>query len=137
MDREVREDRLLLDTHVLVWWATGSERLGDAVVQRIAAADEVRVSAVSLWELVLKESTAHPMVGTADAGRWFADAMAASSFDVLDITVADIGAVQHLPPIHRDPFDRLLIAQAERNAMRLVTKDSNVQRYPIATLPVP
>jgi PIN domain nuclease of toxin-antitoxin system len=128
---------LLLDTHVLVWWATGSDLLADAVVDAITAADEVLVSAVSLWEVVLKESTTHPMIGTPDAERWFRDAMAASSFGLLDIAVADIGAVQRLPAIHRDPFDRLLVAQAQRHVLRLVTKDSSIQRYPIETLAVP
>jgi PIN domain nuclease of toxin-antitoxin system len=130
-------DDLLLDTHVLVWWATGSDELNTSMVARIDRADRVLVSAVSLWEIVLKESTRHPMVGTDDAHGWFADAMELSGFERLDITVRDLGDVQHLPIVHRDPFDRLLIAQARRRGARIVTKDATIPRYEVATLVVP
>lgn len=126
--------RLLLDTHTFVWWVTGSSELSPSAIDAIDAADHVDVSLVTLWEIVLKESTKHPMIGTDDAGRWFSDALAATNFGTLGIEAAHLAAVQHLPPIHSDPFDRLLVAQADSANAVLVTRDARIPGYSVATL---
>jgi PIN domain nuclease of toxin-antitoxin system len=125
---------LLLDTHTFVWWSTGSPELPDATVDLIVNAPIVCVSLVSLWEIVLKEGTSRPMIGTADAERWFAEAMAATDFKLLPIEARHIGAVQLLEPHHRDPFDRLLIAQAKLLGHAVVTRDRAFADYGIGVL---
>ena len=122
-------DRLLLDTHAFVWWATGSDQLPTATVERITAAPNVAVSVVSLWEIVLKESTSHPMIGVPDAYRWFSQAMSTTDFETLAIEARHIGDVQHLPLHHCDPFDRLLIAQAKDTNATLVSRDAQLSAY--------
>lgn len=123
--------RLLLDTHTFVWWATGSPQLPQATLESIVGDSEVSVSYASLWELVLKESTKHPMIGTNDAYRWFAEAMAQTDFRSIAIESRHIGAVQHLPHHHRDPFDRLLIAQARDGDLVLVSRDHKFASYDV------
>jgi PIN domain nuclease of toxin-antitoxin system len=123
--------RLLLDTHAFVWWVTGSEQMPQPTVEAITNADEVGVSLVSLWEIVLKEATKHPMVGTSDAYRWFADAMAQTDFATIEIEGRHIGAVQHLPMHHCDPFDRLLVAQAVAERRTLVSRDAQLATYDV------
>jgi PIN domain nuclease of toxin-antitoxin system len=128
----VNSQRLLLDTHAFVWWATGSPQLPQPTLHAISNADEVTVSLATLWEIVLKESTNHPMVGTDDAYRWFADAMSQTGFETLAIEARHIGAVQHLPMHHRDPFDRLLVSQARSDDWTLVSRDKNLPAYDVA-----
>lgn len=123
--------RLLLDAHVVVWWATGSDLLPNRTVAAIGEANDVVVSLVSLWEIVLKEATSHPMVGTSDAHRWFADALSSTDFTTLSIQARHIGAVQHLPARHRDPFDRLLVAQAMDTGHTLVSRDRQLRAYDV------
>ena len=122
-------DRLLLDTHTFVWWAKGSEQLPVATIEAIRVAKDVAVSLVSLWEIVLKESTKNPMIGTDDAYRWFADAVAQTDFTTLGIEARHIGAVQHLPLHHRDPFDRLLVAQAQDERRNIVSRDGQLPAH--------
>ena len=126
--------RFLLDTHAFVWWTTGSSELSPRAIDAIHKAERVDVSLVTLWEIVLKESTKHPMVGTDDAGRWFADALSTTTFDTIGVEASHLAAVQHLPPIHTDPFDRLLVAQAGATNAALVTRDRSIPNYDIATL---
>ena len=127
-------DSLLLDTRAFVWWVIGSDRLPSSVIARIERAARVCVSDVSLWEIVLKESTKHPMVGTDDAHRWFDEARSATGFETLSITTRHIGGVQRLPLHHRDPFDRLLIAQAVAESLSVVSADTEFPAYPVETL---
>lgn len=71
------------------------------------------------------------MVGTDDAYRWFADAMAATTFTLLPIEARHIGGVQQLPLHHRDPFDRLLVSQAIAERRTLVSRDRRLAEYPV------
>jgi PIN domain nuclease of toxin-antitoxin system len=125
---------LLLDTHVLIWWATGAQELPESIIEMISAAVDVRVSLVSLWEIVLKESTKHPMVGADNCEAWFADAVGGTDFQTLGITARHIGAVQHLERHHNDPFDRLLIAQAIHEGLTLVSRDTEFKKYPVSVV---
>ena len=122
---------LLLDTHAFIWWATGDRaRLGPAF-ETIRDAEDIVVSDVVLWEIVVKESTRNPMVGTDDAHGWFSEAMSQTRFRALAITVRHIGAVQRLPLHHRDPFDRLLIAQCVMERRTVVSRDATFAEYDV------
>jgi PIN domain nuclease of toxin-antitoxin system len=119
--------RLLLDTHIALWAVTDSPRLPHRARDAIMAADEVHVSTVSLWEVAIKHALARQQmpVGAAEARQAFADA----GYSVLAITPDHVVAVEALPPWHRDPFDRLLVAQAISEPLRLVTADAALPRY--------
>jgi PIN domain nuclease of toxin-antitoxin system len=111
--------RLLLDTHVFLWVVTGSARLKPAARKLISSADEVYVSAVSIWEIAIK----------ARLGKIQADAEALvagiddSGLLELPVTAQQAAAVARLPLHHSDPFDRLLLAQAFTIPLRFLTAD--------------
>ena len=119
--------RLLLDTHIALWAVTDSPRLPPRARDAIMAADEVHVSTVSLWEIAIKHALARQQmpVGAAEARQAFVDA----GYSMLVITPEHVVALEALPPWHRDPFDRLLVAQAISEPLRLVTADAALPRY--------
>jgi PIN domain nuclease of toxin-antitoxin system len=125
--------RLLLDTHVFVWWMSASRRLPDVVASAVEEASTVHVSLVSLWEIILKETTNHPMIGTEDPAGWFITAMNTAGFELLGIEFRHVAAVQRLPSLHTDPFDRMLIAQGTTEGFTVVSADRTVRRYPLST----
>lgn len=120
--------KLLLDTHTLLWWLADDSRLGPLARDVIAdPANDVLVSVVSLWEIVLKAR-----VGKLDAD--IPDVMNAveqEGFVLLGLATADLLALAKLPVHHRDPFDHLLIAQAIVQDATFVSEDRNVGRYPV------
>jgi len=122
--------RLLLDTHIAIYFVTEPERIArDAYDLIMAHPGDAYVSAVCVWEIAIKHALsprrgAMPFSGR-DAIRHFMDAGLA----FLDVTPEHAAAVEDLPPIHADPFDRLLVAQAFSEPMRLVTADKIVARY--------
>lgn len=119
---------LLLDTHVALWAITDSPRLSAQARGLISAPyASVWVSAVSVWEIAIKHALARgdmPVSGQA-ALRWFQ----VSGYRLLAIEAHHAEAVEELPPHHPDPFDRLLVAQALVEPMRLLTHDATVARY--------
>ena len=117
--------RLLLDTHVFIWALDDDQRLSDAIWSKIEEADAVYVSAASLWEVAIKFQLGKLHIEP----EKLADAVAASGFLHLPITFHHTLAVRHLPDLHRDPFDRLLVAQAISEPMNLLTSDSLLQKY--------
>ena len=121
--------KLLLDTHVLIWWDRGVE-LPDSVVVAIRDADLVFVSAATAWEIAIKAS-----LGRLRTRRTVAAAAAESGFDELPIRIRHAAAVAELPWHHRDPFDRILAAQAGVEGLTLVTRDPIFARYGVRTLP--
>ncbi len=123
------EGRLLLDTHVFLWWQEESERLAPDVASQIATASEVRVSIASAWEIAVKTAS-----GKLRLSESFADALEENRFGLLPITLDHIGAIASLPVHHRDPFDRMLIAQAAHERLTLVTHDRRMRAYPIAVV---
>ena len=125
---------LLLDTHAFVWWVTGDERRLGPALDRISGADDVVVSDVVLYQIVVKAATNHPIVVTDDVHAWFVEAMSNTDFTALAITARHIGAVQRLPLHHRDPFDRMLIAQATAEGRTLVSRDSAFGDYDVAVV---
>jgi PIN domain nuclease of toxin-antitoxin system len=109
--------RLLLDTHVLIWWDEGA-RLRAEAKRAIRDADQVYVSAVSGWEIAIKTA-----LGRLRPTRTAADAVAESGFEELPVRLRHAEALGRLGPHHRDPFDRLLAAQALAEGLTLVTRD--------------
>jgi PIN domain nuclease of toxin-antitoxin system len=117
--------RLLLDTHVYLWSVTDDRKLTKAARKLILEADEVYVSSASIWEASIK----------AGLGKLEADVdmlvseIEASGFLELPVRAVHAALVRNLPDIHRDPFDRLLVAQALSEPLRLVTSDSHLSKY--------
>ena len=116
--------RLLLDTHLLLW-ALGAPSKLPTRARSLLAKGDVYVSAASIWEISIKSSLGKL---TADP-REVLSALGPAGFIELPINGEHAARVLDLPPIHRDPFDRLLVAQALAEPMRLVTNDAALARY--------
>jgi PIN domain nuclease of toxin-antitoxin system len=126
--------RLLLDTHALIWWVAGSEALSAAARDAVAdTANEVFVSAASAWEIATKHRLGK-LPGAGPLALDMAAVIGGQGFGELAITIADGQAAGRLPGPHRDPFDRMLIAQALRGAFILVSNESAFDRYGVARL---
>lgn len=122
--------KLLLDTHALLWALAGDRRLSKRARAAVEDGDnDVLISAASAWEIAIKTS-----VGKLHAPSDLIDAAEKVGFTLRPITFADVEALRALSSLHRDPFDRMLIAQAQLDAAVLVTKDALIRQYPIATL---
>lgn len=121
--------RLLLDTHVFLWWRGEPGRLPCEVRDRIATAELVFVSAASAWEAAIKVSLGRlKLPDTLEAG------VLASGFEKLLITFAHAEQAANLPSHHRDPFDRMLVAQAQAEGLTLVTHDRLLEPYAVEIL---
>ncbi|WP_448638857.1 type II toxin-antitoxin system VapC family toxin [Geodermatophilus sp. URMC 63] len=119
--------RVLLDTHVLVWAATTPERLGTGL-DLLADADSRLASAVCVWELAIKQVLGKLSLGT-DVRTWTRRVTRELVLDHLPVTAEHAAAVEQLPDVHRDPFDRLLVAQAVAEGAVLVTGDRRLLGY--------
>lgn len=123
--------RLLLDTHIALWAIVDDPRLPQHATELISdARNPVFVSAASVWEISIKHTLARGLptdmpVSGPDALRYFR----ASGYELLPITADHAAAVQALPPLHRDPFDRMLVAQALAEPLRLLTQDAALKAY--------
>lgn len=118
--------RLLLDTHILIWWLMGDRRLAKSLAIALAAPEnDIAVSAASIWEVVIKR-----MLGRIDVDlEELVSSIAGDGFTELPIRFAHTLKVQSLPRHHDDPFDRILIAQAVSDGRRLVTTDQSILAY--------
>ncbi len=117
--------RLLLDTHLLLWWIAASPSLPSSARDLISdAANIVFVSTVSLWEIWLKVS-----LGKLRLPRDFEMALAKESFESLPLTAPQTRLIARLPWHHRDPFDRMLVAQARAENLTLLTADAGLVAY--------
>jgi PIN domain nuclease of toxin-antitoxin system len=122
--------KLLLDTQIAIWALIDRRRVGEAARDLIQdEGNQVFVSAVSVWEIAIKYAVhkrrgAPPFSG-AEALRYFRRA----GYEFLSVTPEHAMATEALPLLHTDPFDRLLVAQALREPMRLVTADAILARY--------
>ncbi|HEX3345000.1 MAG TPA: type II toxin-antitoxin system VapC family toxin [Polyangiaceae bacterium] len=121
---------LLLDTHVVLWWRGDAERIAPAVREAIASADTVFVSVASAWEIAIKQA-----LGRVRLPETFATGVDRSGFARLTITFEHAAAAARLPRHHADPFDRMLIAQAMAEGLRLVSADRAIARYGADVLP--
>ena len=114
--------KLLLDTHALLWW--DNDKLPAPVVRRIQRAEEVFVSAASAWEISIKLALGK-LTGRGTVAALLTD----YGFVELPISIAHAALVERLPTHHRDPFDRLLVAQALAEDLVLVSADEALARY--------
>jgi PIN domain nuclease of toxin-antitoxin system len=122
--------KLLLDTHALLWWDGGDSRLPEALHRAIASPrNQVFVSAVTVWEIAIKRASGK-LTFTQSVGKVIED----QGFLPLPITVEHAECAGALPPLHRDPFDRLLVAQAQLEGLVLVTVDDQILRYQVPHL---
>jgi len=115
---------LLLDTHVFLWWLEANPRLKGRARRSISNAEIVYVSAVSEWEAAIKVG-----LGKLTIPGPLEPAVEESGFEKLSITFEHASAVATLPPHHRDPFDRMLIAQAQAEGLTVVTHDPRFEAY--------
>ena len=125
--------RLLLDTHVFLWWVTESPRLSARARSRIAdTGSEIRVSVVAIWEIAIKKRLDR-LVYPDDFAAYTREQFAENEFDVLPVSLDHIFGLYGLPSFadHRDPFDRMLAAQAMTEGLSLVSADPNFDRYGI------
>ena len=127
--------KLLLDTHLLLWAADESEQLPATARSLIQDEEnELFFSAASLWEIAIK-----PGLGREDFhvdARVLRRGLLDNGYIELPITSAHAVAIDTLPPIHKDPFDRILVAQATTEGITLLTVDSLVRQYPGPIYPV-
>ena len=120
---------LLLDTHVVLWWLSGDPALPATVKDRIDDERDIFVSAATSWEIAIKQAA-----GQLRASVDLADAVAGSGFRPLPVRSEHAAAAGRLPLIHRDPFDRMLVAQARCERLTLVTHDPVLQQYDVELL---
>ena len=126
--------RLLLDTHAFIWWVNGSERLARRARRAIENdVNVVFISAASAWEITTKYHRGRLDEAVSMAPD-VAGAIADQDFEELPITVADAARAGALPGPHRDPFDRMLIAQALARDLVLISNDAAFDRYPVRRL---
>ncbi len=122
--------RLLLDTHTLLWWLADDPALREDAREAIADGDTyVAVSAASAWEISIKRA-----LGKLEAPDDLEQQIDRHRFAKLPITIPHAVRAGGLPQHHSDPFDRLLVAQAQLEELRLVSRDTSLSRYGIETL---
>lgn len=121
--------RLLLDTNALLWLLDGDERLGLVARAAVDRAETLAVSVVSLWEIAIKVSI-HKLAPIPELHETIRDL----GLERLAIADAHLVALEHLPHLHRDPFDRLLISQALVERFTVLTADSAFAGYAIDVL---
>ena len=126
--------RVLLDTHIALWAVVGSKRLAPQARDAILDADEVFISAASIWEIAIKHGLGRGdmPISSAQALRAFSDA----GYALLNIRPEHAVAVARLAAIHSDPFDRMLVAQALEEPLTLITRDALVASYSAAIMKV-
>ena len=126
--------RLLLDTHAFLWWLSGNRRLAGAARQAIEDdGNHVMVSAASAWEIATKHRLGK-LPGGEVLAQDVAGAIASQGFEELPITVHDAERAGRLTGPHRDPFDRMLVAQALAHDLAVVSVDAVFGRYGIKRL---
>ena len=126
--------KLLLDTHVLLWAATNPDELGTEARDSIEdGTRDVLVSVVSAWEIAIKQSLGKLELPSA-AEHWLPEVLRRSAFEVAEVGLAAALKVRALPWHHRDPFDRLLVAQALQEGYTLVTRDEALGAYGVQIL---
>jgi PIN domain nuclease of toxin-antitoxin system len=120
---------LLLDTHVVLWWLTDDRTLSDDVKTMLDHEPDVYVSPATIWEVTIKRA-----IGKLQAPADLPEQIRDSGFRELPITTRHAIAAGRLPLVHRDPFDRMLVAQARCEELTLVTRDADIQKYDVSVL---
>jgi PIN domain nuclease of toxin-antitoxin system len=118
---------VLLDTHVLLWWLDANSTLSQKANSTIADGNNlVLISSAVIWEIRIKQA-----LGKLEIPSNFRQVLNRQPFEMLAITAEHAHAVEDLPAIHRDPFDRMLIAQAKVERLTIVTRDTIIEQYNI------
>ncbi|ATC65141.1 PIN domain nuclease [Nibricoccus aquaticus] len=122
--------RLLLDSHVLIWWLENPDRIAKPLRDAISdPTNDVFFSAASIWELTIKSSLNRLRLPPS-----FVTLLRHDGLDELEINTSHAQATASLPPIHGDPFDRMLIAQALTEGLVLATRDATIMRYDVPVI---
>jgi PIN domain nuclease of toxin-antitoxin system len=123
--------RLLLDTHIALWAIAGSPRLSAKARDLISdTANEIVISTATLWEIAIKHALACGAPGDMPiSGQQALGYFREAGYELLEISPAHVVAIETLPMLHADPFDRMLVAQALATPLRLLTHDPMVARY--------
>lgn len=121
--------RLLLDTHVVLWWLADRRLTDDARGAIADPANLVAISAASAWEMSIKKA-----LGKLHAPDDLSAQLASSGFTELPISIEHVTLAESLPRYHDDPFDRMLVAQASIEELTLVTRDERLAEYDVRTL---
>ena len=122
---------LLLDAHALLWWLADDPQLDSAAARSIAdPANDVLVSAATVWEVEVKR-----VAGRLRAPAELLDVIRQSGMDTLPVTAPDAVTAAGLPMHHSDPFDRMLVAQAQRLDALIVSRDGALNAYDVDVLP--
>jgi PIN domain nuclease of toxin-antitoxin system len=122
--------RLLLDTHVVIWWLADDPTLADDIKTLLDHEPDVYLSAATAWEVVVKQA-----IGKLKEPMDLPERIRDAGFRELPISMEHTIVAGRLPLHHRDPFDRMLVAQAQCEALTLLTRDSDIQRYDVALMP--
>ena len=124
--------RLLLDTHLILWWLKDDAQLTKKAKDLISNPEQIIFfSSVSIWEMSIKQAS-----GKLKVPDNIIDILLIEGFDELSITSQHAAQAGSLPNHHKDPFDRMLIAQAKQEDLTLVTHDSHIQKYDVAHLKI-
>ena len=119
--------KLLLDTHILLWWMNEDSKLSSSAIKLISSPNNtILISSASIWEIRIKER-----LGKLEIAGNFLKLLAQQQFQELPITFKDADATSRLPLIHSDPFDRMLIAQAVTSGLIIVTHDKIFTKYDV------
>ena len=125
--------KLLLDTHTFIWWDSNPSQLSTAALTALRdSANTVLLGVVSVWEMIIKAQLGKLRHGLPIAALVMRQQ--ANGLELLPVSVEHVLAVDGLPPIHRDPFDRLLICQAIVEEAELVSKDQTFTSYPVRVI---
>ena len=127
--------RVLLDTHAFLWWASErGARLSDRARDLLSdGATDVAVSIASMWEIAIKVGGGRMVLPDA-IERYLPDRLRHHGFELMAIELQHTFRAGALPPIHRDPFDRMLVAQAQIEGLPILTSDPAISRYDVETI---
>jgi PIN domain nuclease of toxin-antitoxin system len=125
--------RVLLDTNAFLWWTAEPARLTDLARDTIGSTEEVLVSHATAWEMAIKAGIGKLRL-PAPVDRFFPDQLAVNRFVALPLTFRDLSRVEGLPHHHRDPFDRVLVAQALGAGLSVVSSDRVLEAYGVLRL---
>lgn len=123
----VKNNHLLLDTHIFIWWMEKNKRLSKEVLDLLnTPQNQIFLSIASVWEMVIKKGKKKLKLPKDIEGG-----VKASDFTILPIEIAHVLAIEKLPMYHQDPFDRLLIAQAMVENLTILTDDKKFEKYQV------
>jgi PIN domain nuclease of toxin-antitoxin system len=126
--------RLLLDTCTFLWLNGDRSRVSQAVINLCSdPANELLLSAVSAWEIAVKYAAGR-LTLPEPAGRYVLTRRQLNGITSLELTEDDVLTIIKLPPIHKDPFDRMLVCQATANDLAILTPDPHIARYPVRVI---